>query len=163
MKINSTQVLQGYELLVDKADGFFLKVQQTHGACVKCEPHCSDCCHAVFGLFLIEAAYLKRHFDVTDNVCAYALTRVRAERECDAILLAGSDDTIAAWVNGANVLARNVYRGAAIDQEKVAIRLREGENTILLKVCQGGGAWQFYCRLGSAFGLPLTEGVRYGF
>jgi Fe-S-cluster containining protein len=63
MKKDPIQVLQGYELLVDKADGFFQKVQQTHGACIKCEPHCSDCCHAVFGLFLIEAAYLKRHFD----------------------------------------------------------------------------------------------------
>lgn len=63
MKKNSLQVLQGYELLVDKADAFFQKIQQTHGTCVKCEPHCSDCCHAVFGLFLIEAAYVKRHFD----------------------------------------------------------------------------------------------------
>jgi Fe-S-cluster containining protein len=63
MKRAFVQVLQGYELLVDRADGFFQKVKQTHGACVKCEPHCSDCCHAVFGLFLIEAAYLKGHFD----------------------------------------------------------------------------------------------------
>jgi Fe-S-cluster containining protein len=31
--------------------------------CIKCEPHCADCCHAVFGLFLIEAVFLKRDFD----------------------------------------------------------------------------------------------------
>lgn len=63
MKTHPFQVLQGYELLVDKADVFFQEMQQTHGDCVKCVPRCSDCCHAVFGLFLVEAVYLKRHFD----------------------------------------------------------------------------------------------------
>ena len=38
-----------------------------YSGCVKCERHCSDCCHAVFGLFLIEAAYLKHHFDILNR------------------------------------------------------------------------------------------------
>jgi Fe-S-cluster containining protein len=29
---------------------------------VHCERHCDDCCHAVFGLFLVEAAYLQQFF-----------------------------------------------------------------------------------------------------
>jgi len=38
-------------------------MQQKYGECIRCERHCSDCCHAVFGLFFIEAAYLKQNFD----------------------------------------------------------------------------------------------------
>lgn len=54
---------RSYELLVDRAEAAFREMQKEHGSCIKCEPQCSDCCHAVFGLFLIEAGYLKEHFD----------------------------------------------------------------------------------------------------
>ena len=63
LPVNLTRLLKSYELLVDKADSAFQKMIKEHGPCIKCERHCSDCCHAVFGLFLIEAAYLKQHFD----------------------------------------------------------------------------------------------------
>jgi Fe-S-cluster containining protein len=37
-------------------------MEEQYGECVKCDLHCTDCCHAVFGLFLIEAVYLQQHF-----------------------------------------------------------------------------------------------------
>ncbi|MFC1840366.1 YkgJ family cysteine cluster protein [Thermodesulfobacteriota bacterium] len=52
-----------YELLVDKAETAFHNVVDKHGECVKCELHCSDCCNAVFGVFLVEALYIREHFD----------------------------------------------------------------------------------------------------
>jgi len=58
-----THLLQRYELLVAKADQAFQKMKKEFPDCIKCKPRCSDCCHALFGLFLIEAVYLKRHFD----------------------------------------------------------------------------------------------------
>jgi len=58
---------RSYELLVDKAEAAFQGMQKDHSSCIKCEPHCSDCCHAIFGLFLIEAGYLKEHFDELTN------------------------------------------------------------------------------------------------
>jgi hypothetical protein len=61
--MNLDQLFRSYDLLVDKADRTFREMQQEYGECVKCERHCSDCCHAVFGLFIIEAAYLKQNFD----------------------------------------------------------------------------------------------------
>lgn len=64
MKI--TPLLSSYELIVDKADEAFRKMQEGHGSLMACKLHCADCCHAVFGLFLIEAANLKRHFDSLD-------------------------------------------------------------------------------------------------
>lgn len=65
MKLN--QLFRSYELLADKADDVFQKMEKEHGTCIRCERHCSDCCHAVFGLFLIEAVYLKQHFDQIDE------------------------------------------------------------------------------------------------
>ncbi len=58
-----SQLFRSYELLVDKADAAFQELEKEHGTCIKCERHCSDCCHAIFGLFLIEAATIKQHFD----------------------------------------------------------------------------------------------------
>jgi Fe-S-cluster containining protein len=60
--MNFTHLFQNYESLVAKADQAFHKMQKEYGAHIKCKIHCSDCCHAIFGLFLIEAAYLQRHF-----------------------------------------------------------------------------------------------------
>lgn len=59
----TSDLFQSYEGVADRAETAFQETQKAHGACIKCEPHCSDCCHAVFGLFLIEAGYLKEHFD----------------------------------------------------------------------------------------------------
>jgi Fe-S-cluster containining protein len=60
MKLDS--LFRNYELVVDKAEEAFQSVTDTHGECIRCHLHCSDCCHAVFGLFLIEAAYIHEHF-----------------------------------------------------------------------------------------------------
>jgi len=97
------------------------------------------------------------------NVCAYTYTTVTSDRDRDVTLYAGSDDTITAWVNGERVLAKNVYRGATMDSDRAEIKLRKGANTILLKICQGDGGWGFFCRLGDEFGLPIKDGVKFGF
>ena len=77
--MNLTQLYRSYEFLTDKADQAFSKIKKDHGICIKCERHCSDCCHAVFGLFLIEAVYLKQRFDeLGGDVVKKALLRVNA-------------------------------------------------------------------------------------
>jgi Fe-S-cluster containining protein len=63
----TNDLFRSYELLVDKAEAAFQGMQKDHSSCIKCEPHCSDCCHAIFGLFLIEAGYLKEHLDELTN------------------------------------------------------------------------------------------------
>jgi Fe-S-cluster containining protein len=80
-------LFQSYELLADKADAAFSEMREEHAACIKCEPHCSDCCHAVFGLFLIEAGYLKEQFDkLTDEEKRAALVRCeQAEKSLEGL------------------------------------------------------------------------------
>jgi Fe-S-cluster containining protein len=58
-----THLLEIYERLATRADQAFQRMLQDYPDCIKCKPHCSDCCHALFGLFLIEAVYIKSHFD----------------------------------------------------------------------------------------------------
>ena len=65
--MNLTQLFRSYELLADKAETAFQRVGEEYGAYIKCERHCADCCHAVFGLFLIEAAYIREHFEQIDE------------------------------------------------------------------------------------------------
>ncbi len=108
------------------------------------------------------AVDLSGRFPVKENVCAYALTRVISDRERAATLFTGSDDTLTVWLNGQQVLAKEVYRAAAPDSERTEVTLNKGVNTILVKVCQGTGGWALYLRLGDEYGLPLTEGVVYG-
>ena len=56
-------LFEPYDTLVSKADQAFERMAGEFEECIRCEPHCADCCHAVFGLFLIEAAFLKHDFD----------------------------------------------------------------------------------------------------
>ncbi len=59
-------LFEPYDAMVARAEGAFHQVRAAFPGCVTCAIHCSDCCHAVFGLFLIEAAFLKRDFDQLD-------------------------------------------------------------------------------------------------
>ncbi len=51
-----------YEQLRGYVDAAFARVEQTCPGCVTCHPGCSDCCHALFDLSLVEAMYLNRAF-----------------------------------------------------------------------------------------------------
>lgn len=103
---------------------------------------------------------LNSRFKPNQNVTVYAYTRIVSDRDCDASLLTGSDDGIVVWLNGRKVQSQNVWRGAVMDSDRVAVKLKKGENTILVKVTQGGGGFGFILRLADAFGLPL-EGIHY--
>jgi len=51
-----------YEQLLADVDKVFNAVREQHPDCVTCASGCSDCCHALFDLPLIEALYLNHHF-----------------------------------------------------------------------------------------------------
>ena len=99
---------------------------------------------------------------------AYSLSREVGStylyRELDAPtarelrLSLGSDDAIKVWVNGAEVLANNVARGVAPDQERITVPLVAGRNRILIKIVNTGGAAGVYFRRvdETVEGLPLS-------
>ena len=99
-------------------------------------------------------------FDHAVTKTAYVQTRVRANHAGPARLLVGSDDSVRAWVNGQEVLDRPLRRGCRPGEDQVPVVLRKGENTLLLKICQDGGAWAFACSLDDGAGAPVAELVK---
>lgn len=62
MALDFTEFFSRYEALRAKADAAFARVKDASGL-VTCQPGCSDCCHALFDLSLIEALYVNRRFN----------------------------------------------------------------------------------------------------
>ena len=51
-----------YEALSAAADQVFERVKKQFPDCVQCKEECSDCCHALYDLTLIEALYMNEKF-----------------------------------------------------------------------------------------------------
>ena len=63
MTIDFKPFFEKYEALLKAADAVFEKVRAEYPDCVKCDEGCSDCCHALFDLTLIEALYINHQFN----------------------------------------------------------------------------------------------------
>lgn len=86
-------------------------------------------------------------FGQQNDCFIYAVTLIRSPMEQAAELLIGSDDGVAVWLNGNQILSNmNIARGLAADQERVKVQLRNGDNVLLLKITQGMGAWGMCAR-----------------
>lgn len=95
-----------------------------------------------------------------DNCCAYVKVTIHAKRKQDVVLSLGSDDGAKVWLNGKIVHEKNVNRALQCSEDEIKATLEEGANTLLLKITQGGGGFEFCCALKAAAGGPV-EGVRY--
>lgn len=65
MALDFTEYFKKYETIIGEADAAFQAVRSQAGDRVRCKETCSDCCHALFDLTLIEALYLNHHFNQT--------------------------------------------------------------------------------------------------
>ncbi|AGL03885.1 YkgJ family cysteine cluster protein [Desulfoscipio gibsoniae] len=79
-------IFKEYEQLVAKADAAFQGMEKDYAACIKCAEQCSDCCSAVFGLFLIESAYLNKQISALDENSRQSI--MTCADEADEALLA---------------------------------------------------------------------------
>lgn len=93
-------------------------------------------------------------------MCAYALAYARVPDSRDAVVLLGSDDGAKLWIDGKQVFALDVVRGAEPDQDRVPVRLRRGIVPVLLKVTNHRGAWGFYLRIVDEDGKAF-KGLRW--
>jgi alpha-galactosidase len=82
---------------------------------------------------------------------AYAYAEIRETAACRRHLHAGSDDGIAVWLNGKEILRVEASRGAVPGQDAAILNLHKGVNRLLLKIDNKAGNWGFYASLsGSA-------------
>ena len=72
----------------------------------------------------------------------------------------GSDDAIKVFLNGQEVFVFDGPRAVAADQNRIDVNLEPGENRLMLKIVNGGGACGFYFRaLGEQVdGVPTAVG-----
>jgi hypothetical protein len=91
-----------------------------------------------------------------DQARAFAYATIKVAADQDAVLRLGSDDGIRAWVNGAKVHENVIDRGVALDSDQVPVKLKAGENAILLEIIQHAGGWGFVARLTGPDGAPLS-------
>ena len=61
--MNLEPYFKQYEVLLKTADDIFRKVKNEYPGEVKCKQGCADCCYALFDVTLIEALYIKHHFE----------------------------------------------------------------------------------------------------
>lgn len=89
------------------------------------------------------------------NTClGYAYAEFEAGEEVDVVLSMGVDDGEKVWFNGEQVLDNFVMGGLTVDRDKVKVHLKNGKNTILLKVFQNAMPWEFCVRILTPEGVP---------
>jgi len=62
MALDFSEFFKRYEAIIGEADQVFDTVKARYAENVRCEKGCSDCCHALFDLTLVEALYLNTNF-----------------------------------------------------------------------------------------------------
>ena len=98
----------------------------------------------------------KVHTLLHANCATYLYRTIDSKIARPLELSLGSDDSFKLWHNGRLVANKKVTRGVAPDQDKVRLNLLAGENTILMKVANGGGGYGFYFK---AQTLPLPAPI----
>ncbi len=81
------------------------------------------------------------------DVAAYVRATVRSEQDQAATIRLGADDSYRLWVNGELAGQFAGKRTAEFDQEALPVRLKKGDNTVLLKLAWTGSGGTFYLRV----------------
>lgn len=105
---------------------------------------------------------LKGQMENAKGAVAYALGEFKAGQETDCELRIGSPNAVKVWLNGDLVISREVYHsGNQIDQYTTPVKLKSGNNTILVKSCQNEQTepwaqdWNFQLRFTDTSGLAI--------
>ncbi len=99
--------------------------------------------------------------DINDWSVAYLWTVVISPDERDFTFRFDSDDQAVIWLNGKRVFEHSrasVGGGAAkIDRHTIPVTLKQGDNTILIKVCNSYQTWDMYIRLTDVDGNSFED------
>lgn len=88
------------------------------------------------------------HNDIVgENSATYVFRNITSVTQQGAQLHIGSNDALKVWMNGTEVLSKNVQRDADANQEQLQVQLKPGNNTLLLKVVNYSGLSGFYFRI----------------
>ncbi len=95
-----------------------------------------------------------------DFGATYLHRTIRSDAARTVVLFLGSDDALKVWVNGKEVLAKDIGRGVAPNQDEAKAELVAGDNDVLLKVVNYGGGAGFYFSTDRAAGDEKVRAIR---
>ena len=81
---------------------------------------------------------LNQELTTTKEAVGYAYSLIVSPRAQDAQLRCGADDNCSVWINGKKVFGRDQWlNGTRMDRFVTPVKLQEGVNHVLVKICQG--------------------------
>lgn len=83
----------------------------------------------------------------------YAYTEIFSDKPQRALLLLGSEDWLAVWLNGKLIHENFVYRHCVPDKDAVLVKLNKGTNRLLVKVARVAGGWGVSAKIL----MPITQ------
>lgn len=143
MNLDFSQFFAEYESLVAQVDAVFHKVSGNFAAEVKCRQGCSDCCHALFDVTLIEALYLNSKFSELDDVRRNEILVEADKADRKAYVLKKKASREANEVDHAEILLRTA-------KERLRCPLLDGHDQCVLYAHR-----PITCRI---YGIPLDIG-----
>ncbi len=78
------------------------------------------------------------------NVSTYLYRTITVPEATTVNVGLGSDDGLAAFLNGKRIHFNNASRGVSANQDRIKLDLVKGENQFMMKVANGGGSHGFY-------------------
>ena len=93
---------------------------------------------------------LRRDLSPKSMTVGYTLVYIHASKPTDSVMLLGSDDEIAVWLNGTEIHRKNINAGATADTDAVPCQLKAGWNTVLCQKVDNGWSWGLYLRFTDA-------------
>lgn len=95
-------------------------------------------------------------FEPNRDAIACALTHVHSPQACKALLWFGSTGRARVWLNRAEAVTDVAAAGLKPDEYRAPVKLRQGWNSLLVKVCQNWGhEWAFAAALTTPDAKPL--------
>jgi hypothetical protein len=97
-----------------------------------------------------------------DDAVAFAYTEFAVDRAAEVEMRGAADDNFTVWVNGVKVFAFEEWRnGVRHDRHRFSVKLKEGKNTVLVKICQSSAPnpepnWEFFLRVVDTTGKGIA-------
>ncbi len=102
-------------------------------------------------------AYVDLRSEIADRefVVCFAKTSFERSDEQTAVLSVGCDDGCKVWLNGELVMQQRRIGGHRAGEFTETVQIREGQNTLLVKITQHSQPWSFSLDLLDEEGWPL--------
>ncbi len=145
MALDFSEFFKRYEAIIGEADQVFNTVKAKFSENVRCEKGCSDCCHALFDLTLVEALYLNKQF----------LERFSGKAKSEVLARADEADRLV------HRLKRDAFKAAKEGASAQAILAEMAKVRVRCPLLDDAGACQMYdkrpvtCRI---YGVPTAIG-----